>query len=307
MKRERLRERVEAAADGASVDAEKGIVHGVSLLGIESMNGYSYDEDDVKEAVKRGVYTGVHVYANHAEDGDTGVRDVDELIGVITGEPTYDAATKRVKGSIRVFKNSRAGAMLVEAASDPELSRAVGMSHDCDADFDSNEKKVRRIERVHSVDFVTRPATTRGIHESHKEPSMDEKELKALQERVEAAEKRAAELESRAKADAEKAAILETSALVESESKSLPEPVREQLREDFKGRAAKPDEIKAAVTRAAKLVEAAAKAAGVVVGNGFGGGDVTEGDRKSDLAELRETFSGHYMGCKRESYAPSAK
>lgn len=289
MKRERLRERVEAAADGASVDAEKGIVHGVSLLGIESMNGYSYDEGEVKEAVKRGVYNGVHVYADHAEDGDTGVRDVEELIGVITGEPVYDESAKRVKGSVRVFKNSRGGAMLLEAASDPELSRAVGMSHDCDADFDSKEKKVKRIERVHSVDFVTRPATTRGIHESHKEPKMDETEK--LKEQLAAANKRAADLEAQAKADAEKAAILETAALVESESKSLPEPVREQLREDFKGRAAKPDEVKVAVARATKLVEAAAKSAGVVLGNGFGGGEPSS-TRESDAKFIRESFAG---------------
>ena len=118
------------------------------------------------------------------------------------------------------------------------------MSHDCDADFDPKEKKVKRIERVHSVDFVTRPATTRGIHESQ-EPKMDETEK--LKEQLAEANKRAADLEAKANADAEKAAILETAALVESESKSLLEPVREQLREDLQGRAAKPDEVKTAV------------------------------------------------------------
>jgi hypothetical protein len=319
----RLTERLEAVFSGTEVDSEKGVVRGVSLLGLESKNGYRYSEAAVKKAVGEGHYNNAQIFADHAPDGQVAPRGMAELVGV-TMDARYDEASKRVKADVRVLKSSEMGRVFMEAATDPILSRSIGMSHDCDGHMDEQSKTVTEIARVHSVDLVTRPATTGGIHEHTKESKdMDEKEAKELREQLDAAKKAAdaaLKLAEEAKAAREKAdkdaatlreqvAIKETAALVESESEDLPEKVRAKLRRQFEGKAAKAEDVKQAVQDMREICESVGgkdEHGRAIIGNGP---RITEpaGSRADDLKELRETFHGHFFGCKRDSYAPSAK
>lgn len=262
----RLLERLEQAFHGTEVDVDKGVVKGVSLLGLESLNGYRYSEEAVKKAVVGGLYNHAQIYADHAPDGATAPRGMAELVGV-TLDARYDEEAKRVRADVRVLKASEMGRVFLEAATDPVLSKSVGMSHDCDGKMDDKTKTVTEIARVHSVDFVTRPATTGGIHEEVKEQNMDE--LKELREQVAAltkanedaakALKEAADAKAKAESDAaalrESQAKAETAALVERESADLPDSARDALREDFKDRAASAEVVKAAVGRVRKMLE----------------------------------------------------
>ena len=107
----------------------------------------------------------------------------------------------------------------------------------------------------------------------------------------------------------EQVAIKETAALVESESEDLPEKVRAKLRRQFEGKAAKAEDVKQAVQDMREICESVGgkdEHGRAIIGNGP---RITEpaGSRADDLKELRETFHGHFFGCKRDSYAPSAK
>lgn len=300
----RITERLEEAFAGTEIDAAAGIVRSVSLLGLESRNGYRYSEQAARKAVADGLYDDAHVYADHLPEGKSGPRAMPELVGKITGKARFDESRKRVVGDVKIITKSPLGPMFLEMASDPELSKSVGMSHDCDGELNESTKTVTAISRVHSVDFVTRPATTGGIHESEKDKDMDE--LKALREQLDAANKakeasdKALKEAQDAKDAAEKASAAlaestakkDTAALVESESADLPESARADLREQFKDRAAKAEDVKSAVSRMRKILE------GVGAKNAQGQPitairyDANPGAPGDDEKLLRECFNG---------------
>ncbi len=306
----RITERLDEAFSGTEVDATANVVRNVSLLGLDSKNGYRYAESAARKAVTDGLYDNAHVYADHAPEGATGPRGVPELVGKVLGKARFDESRKRVVADVRIIKASPLGPMFLEMASDPDLSRTVGMSHDCDGDLNEATKTVTAISRVHSVDFVTRPATTGGIHEHTKEPKdMDEKEAKELREQLDAAKKaneaaaKALKEANDAREAADKAAAelreqvakRETLALVESESADLPESARESLREDFKDRAEKPEVVKAAVSRIRKVLEGVGAknihgAPITAAGPRFDAGDVKPGED----AKLLESVIGRF-------------
>jgi len=166
----RLRERLPGALSTAKVDVENGVIDGVSLLGLKSKNDREYEPAVVKEAVQRGLFSGVQVYVDHQESADDGgVREFRELVGV-TGTSTFDGTL--VRAPLHVVTSDPAGAKLLEMASRPELAASIGMSQDAEGRIVEREGQpdlVTELTSVTSVDVVTRPATTKSLFESHKE------------------------------------------------------------------------------------------------------------------------------------------
>lgn len=161
----RIRERIRDALREAVVDTERGIIRDVVLLGLRSANAREYDEAGVRRAVEEGLYSGVHVYADHVPDDADGSapRSVRELIGT-TGNARFERG--KVLADLNITTSDPTGRKVLEIASRPELNGAVGMSHDALGEMDEGEKRVVEITEVLSVDVVTRPATTKSLFES---------------------------------------------------------------------------------------------------------------------------------------------
>lgn len=168
-----LRERISEALAAANVDAEKGIVRDVVLLGLQSSNGYSYDESAVRAAVTSGLYEGVQVYADHVDEGSDGPRPFRELIGAARNARFADG---KVRGDIHVIASTGGGRAFLEIAGKPALAGVVGMSHDAVGELsESGPRRVTSLRRVLSVDVVTRPATTKGLFEAQRGGEYDAK------------------------------------------------------------------------------------------------------------------------------------
>lgn len=150
---------------------EGNVIRGVVLLGLSSKNGHTYDEGAVREAVTRGLYTGLQIYADHVTEAEErardGVRTLRDLIGV-TENATFQGG--KVIGDVRVVRTDPMGAKLLEMAADPVLSKVIGMSHDAVGKIEERDgrKVITALDSVESADVVTRPATTSHLFESHR-------------------------------------------------------------------------------------------------------------------------------------------
>lgn len=178
-KAQALRERTAEALGGSKVDTEHGVVRDVVLLGLESSNGYSYDEKAVRDAVAGKLYDGVQVFADHVPDDHDGTpRPMRELVGAIESA-RFEGG--KVRGDVHVIQSSRSGAAFLEIAGKPALAKTVGMSHDAIGELsESGPKRVTALSRVVSVDVVTRPATTRGLFESARADGEHDSKLREM-------------------------------------------------------------------------------------------------------------------------------
>lgn len=167
-----LRERLtlREAASSSTVDQSRGIVRNVALLHVKGANR-DYDLGAVREAVGKGFYSNLKIYADHITESEehdrNGVRSFRDWIGVATNS-RLDEAKGTVFGDVHVLRSSEDGRKFLEAASSPLFSSAIGMSHDATGQVEEVDGRplVTRIDSVESADAVTRPATTTTLFES---------------------------------------------------------------------------------------------------------------------------------------------
>ena len=144
------------------VDAEKGILRGVKILGLRSRNGRAY----LPEALKRAatLYEGAKVNVNHAKGPAAGPRDYQDRIGVIR-----KVAAREGEGLFADFHFNPKHALAEQLAWDAEHApENVGFSHNVRARCARRDGRliVEAITQVQSVDLVADPATTRGLFEA---------------------------------------------------------------------------------------------------------------------------------------------
>lgn len=188
--RRALVETVTAAAAPLKVDRDRGIIRGVKVLGRFSRNthkhpqaeGTEYSEACMDDAVRRRLYEGVTVRANHppkinGRRDPAAERDVHDSLGKITNvRKERDAeGNPGLYGDLHYLKTHPLAESVCE---DVERGLGVyGLSHNADAGRDRFDPATRRLvieslaDDVRSVDLVDRPATNRNLWESQ-EPRM---------------------------------------------------------------------------------------------------------------------------------------
>lgn len=168
----RLVETVQIAPRGENVDRVNGVIRGVKLLGWTSRNGRRYTRGAGRDAVR--LYEGVAVNMDHGERADT-PREIARQIGVIRAVREEAAG---VFGDLHYITTHPYGPAIGERAE--RFPESFGMSHAVEAKGKRGSDgiyEVDSITKVHSIDLVSRPATTKGLFES--EESMPEHERRS--------------------------------------------------------------------------------------------------------------------------------
>ncbi len=145
------------------VDEQAGVIYGVRFLGWESANGYRYAREAVNKRL--ALYDGAFVNIDHlpSAPGQPAERSYLARFGRLRNPRTDDGGGR---ADLHYNPEHRhAKDFLWWAKNDPG---AIGLSHDADVDMADGPdgRTVRDILKVHSVDVVADPATTRGLHES---------------------------------------------------------------------------------------------------------------------------------------------
>lgn len=168
-----------AASQGkpGSVDQDKGVIFGVKVLGVHSLNGRIYTREAIAKAV--ALYKNAKIRVNHpAKPGDP--YKTESTIGWL--EDLRLDAKGELRGNFHYFKEHEMAPLLVEAAiRNPSV---FGLSHNILSDTTTDAKGVvtiHEILEVLSVDLVGDPATTKGLFESR---SMKKNAKKFLAEKT---------------------------------------------------------------------------------------------------------------------------
>ena len=162
-----LQEYSSNAGNRLSVEEGKGVVRDVKILGSRSANGREYPRETMVKA--SGLYEGRPVYIDHS--GTPGkTRSYRDQFGVLRG---VHEANGELRGDLHFNPKHQIAAQFEwDAANNPS---AVGLSHDVMAKTKQRGGVtiVEDIVRVNSVDLVTEPATTKGLHESVEDNPME--------------------------------------------------------------------------------------------------------------------------------------
>ena len=171
----RLQEFVASQSTPIRVDAEKGILYDVLFLGHSSRNKADYSREVMQEALTQ--YDGALSYAGHTRDGSN--PDPEKAFGV---PRNCRVAEDGIRGEYHFPPKHRLAEDLVWRAQN--APRSVGFSHDaeCDYTIQNGRRCVSKICRVFSVDYVTRPATTKGLFEDENTDEIAEPALRSLAE-----------------------------------------------------------------------------------------------------------------------------
>lgn len=182
----------------SKIDAEKGILYGVKLLGKSSKNGREYTDKALKDAAKLYESLGIDLDHNKSKN-DRSLRDLIGLrprnVKVVPNDGVY--------GDIHLLLSDPVAQKLLEAADrDPAI---FGVSHEADLGGKKDKGKivVESVTKVHSLDLVRHPATTNGAFES-KENQMPEDISRITEATQEAQPEDCKELLARAMVAAEK-------------------------------------------------------------------------------------------------------
>lgn len=150
-----------AGNDSLRVDRDKGIIHGVKIIGVESRNGRRYRGPVLEAAVNK--YEGAKVNVSHPKGKITQPRDYTDRLGVLRNVE-YRADDGNY-GDLHVNpKHAVAEQLFWDAENNPT---AVGLSHAAFVRFrkEAGLEVAEEITRVVSVDLVGDPATTAGLFE----------------------------------------------------------------------------------------------------------------------------------------------
>lgn len=143
------------------VDAARGVIRGVKLLGLESRNGRRYLPAALRQAA--ALYDGAKVNVNHPKGSPLAARDYQDRLGTIRNVTVSDEG---LFGELHYNpKHALAEQLAWDAQHAPEN---VGFSHNVEArtSRSGGQTIVEAILKVQSVDLVADPATTRGLYES---------------------------------------------------------------------------------------------------------------------------------------------
>lgn len=155
------------------VDREKGVVHGVKVLGSISRNGNIYTAQAMEDAA--GLYEGVAVYDGHH------TRRYSDRVGVLKNA-TYDG--KSVFADLHLKqKHSLYEQLMYDSEHDPG---SLALSHEVlDGNFQytivPEGRRVDRISKVDAVAVVTDGGTNRSLVEENKSMSTEIKTVEQLE------------------------------------------------------------------------------------------------------------------------------
>jgi hypothetical protein len=160
-----------AAGKSARVDEVNNVIHGVKVIGLESLNGRRYTLEAIRKAAP--LYEGADVFVDHLKPGQHRRSDTygDRLGSIKNFRVEADGGYADLHYNPH---HPRAAAIVFEAKTQPNK---LGLSHHADI-TESNERPpvVYSIDRVYSVDVVKRPATTRGIFENAPDVTPEERQ-----------------------------------------------------------------------------------------------------------------------------------
>lgn len=144
----------------ASVDTVTGVIHGVKVLGLTSINRRRYTSQAVQNAAR--LYENRGVYADHPSK-PTEQRSIDHKIGWLEN---VQARADGLYADLHLLLADERTAKVLEAAQKkPEL---FGLSHNADGKGKTDADGifvVEEITEVRSVDLVADPATNRSLFE----------------------------------------------------------------------------------------------------------------------------------------------
>lgn len=155
-------ELLERVSGVGRVDRENHIVYGVKICGTESLNGYAYSEDALREAAH--LYEGKTVNLSHPVQSearrDRGIMESPGWLQNVRYE------RDGLYGDLCLFESHPATALILEKAE--KNPKGFGLSHNADGTQARvrNRLTVTKISEVRSVDIVGVPATTAGLFES---------------------------------------------------------------------------------------------------------------------------------------------
>jgi len=156
-----LQEFVDSRGVTLRVDRAAGVLRGVKLIGLESLNGRRYRPEALSAAV--ALYEGAKVNVNHPKEGPLAPRDYRDRLGVIR-----EVEFRAEEGLFGTLYFNPKHAVAEQLAWDAEHNpRNVGFSHNVLARLtrDGAQSLVEAITHVQSVDLVADPAATRGLFE----------------------------------------------------------------------------------------------------------------------------------------------
>jgi hypothetical protein len=178
MTTETLQEYCDSRGAAIKIDREHGVIEGVKILGLSSRNGRTYTKEAVAKSIR--LYEGSKVNVNHPNGNPNGPRDYRDRIGSIRGVAMREG--DGLYGNLHFNpKHALAEQLLWDAEHSPEN---VGFSHNVEARTSRGKSGVviEEIVRVHSVDLVADPATTRGLFEGINQEGEDTLEIKDITE-----------------------------------------------------------------------------------------------------------------------------
>jgi len=168
-------------AGNVVVDEGRRLVRNIALSGLQSVNGYRYSEQALREAAP--LYKNKPVFLDHARNTARPFeRSTRDLVGSVVN-PRFENG--RLRGDIQTL-DTEAGRTFIALAE--SKNPAVGMSHVVLARRNADGNIVEKIEQVVSVDAVMFPATSSTFHEQQQTPQETlPNSLEALQEMIDAA------------------------------------------------------------------------------------------------------------------------
>ena len=148
---------------GLRVDSAAGIIYGVKILGLNSVNGRKYLPEAVKTA--RKMYEGVRVNIDHPKVNPEDQRSAYDRIGKLINVKYVEG--KGLYGDLVLLTEHPMTPRILEAAQ--KMPEVYGLSHNAQGDghrdLDGNFI-VSEIVDVRHVDLVADPATTKSLAES---------------------------------------------------------------------------------------------------------------------------------------------
>lgn len=144
-----------------SVDRDKGIIHGVKVLGLKSLNGRRYTLEAIREAVSK--YEGLSVNVDHP-DKPTDQRSAYDRLAWLENVRVQEDG---LYADLHILLTHDLAPKLLEAAE--KNPRLFGLSHNARGSGEQlpdGTFEIRSIDEVISVDIVADPATTSGLYES---------------------------------------------------------------------------------------------------------------------------------------------
>ena len=166
-----------------------GVVKGVKIIGVDSVNGYKYRIDALKKAMP--LYENAAVFIDHGDSREKkfGRRQLRDHFG------TLQAIRERhngngIYGDLHVKMSHPMAKAVIEAADKGKF----GLSHNAFVLMNDDETEVVEILEVNSVDLVDDPATTHNLFE---EEEMSKEFQETLLARLDAIDENIVELKAK--------------------------------------------------------------------------------------------------------------